>query len=287
MPPDWVSGACLLVRGELLERVDGWDERFFMYCEDVDLCRPIRELGLEVVFEPAAVPLHLGEASALGAMLLLHILAASRLIYAEKHSSPLWTRDGAARGRVGLFDARDRSFRARMFGEAISARPSVRRGRLCGANQTAVEVVHLAGRGVEAGRRLRLLSCVVRVTLLDYLVCPSCEGMLDSRPEAWDESHVMTGALRCTGCDAVYPVERGVPRMNVGMEGLNDVARTFSYEWKAHSEGRLEKEGKKPCGASPRPSTGATFERRPGWTTRTSRARLHSTQAAVRRGSHA
>ena len=38
-PAEWLSGACLLVRRSLLEQMDGFDEGFFMYCEDKDLCR--------------------------------------------------------------------------------------------------------------------------------------------------------------------------------------------------------------------------------------------------------
>lgn len=83
---DWVSGACLLVRRDLLARLGGWDERFFMYCEDIDLCKRVRDLGFDVVFEPAAVAVHEGGASAPRAS-LLPVLAASRLRYAEKHYS--------------------------------------------------------------------------------------------------------------------------------------------------------------------------------------------------------
>ncbi|MGH2935406.1 MAG: glycosyltransferase family 2 protein [Gaiellaceae bacterium] len=85
-PVDWVSGACLLVRRELLERIGGWDERFFMYCEDVDLCKRIHDIGFEVVFEPAALAVHAGGASAPRAS-LLPVLAASKVLYAEKHES--------------------------------------------------------------------------------------------------------------------------------------------------------------------------------------------------------
>ena len=53
----------------------------------------------------------------------------------------------------------------------------------------------------------------------------------------------MTGTLLCKGCAYVYPVVRGVPRMNAGMEGLERVAQTFSFEWGAHHAGKLEESG--------------------------------------------
>jgi N-acetylglucosaminyl-diphospho-decaprenol L-rhamnosyltransferase len=82
--PDWVSGACMLVRRSLLEELDGLDDGFFMYCEDIDLCRRIRNAGYDIVFEPAAEIVHEGGASAPRAS-LLPVLAASRLRYASKH----------------------------------------------------------------------------------------------------------------------------------------------------------------------------------------------------------
>jgi GT2 family glycosyltransferase len=86
--PEWVSGACILVRRELLERLGGFDEAFFMYSEDTDLCRRIRDAGLTVRFEPGAVAVHHGGASAPRAA-LLPVLAASRIRYASKHASTL------------------------------------------------------------------------------------------------------------------------------------------------------------------------------------------------------
>ncbi len=50
--PDWVSGACLLVRREDAEAVGLLDERFFMYTEDVDFCAAIRARGRRVLFTP-------------------------------------------------------------------------------------------------------------------------------------------------------------------------------------------------------------------------------------------
>jgi SAM-dependent methyltransferase/uncharacterized protein YbaR (Trm112 family) len=80
----------------------------------------------------------------------------------------------------------------------------------------------------------------MRIELLDYLLCPSCTSTLESRPEDLEGEEVITGTLACSSCETVYPVIRGVPRMNVGMQGLERVAHTFSYEWNAHHAGDLE-----------------------------------------------
>ncbi|MGH2798630.1 MAG: glycosyltransferase family 2 protein [Thermoleophilaceae bacterium] len=82
--PDWVSGACLLVRRRTLEAVGGLDEGFFMYCEDKDLCRRVRNAGWDVRYVPDVVAVHAGGASAPRAS-LLPVLAASRIRYARKH----------------------------------------------------------------------------------------------------------------------------------------------------------------------------------------------------------
>lgn len=94
---EWVSGACMLVRREALNEVGGWDEGFFLYGEDQDLCRRMWSAGYEVLFEPAATAVHLGGASAPRAR-LLPVLARSRIRYAGKHRS----RAAAALERVGI-----------------------------------------------------------------------------------------------------------------------------------------------------------------------------------------
>jgi GT2 family glycosyltransferase len=55
---DWVSGCAMAVRRELIEQLGGFDEQFFMYCEDVDLCRRARQAGHEVLYLPAASARH-------------------------------------------------------------------------------------------------------------------------------------------------------------------------------------------------------------------------------------
>jgi GT2 family glycosyltransferase len=56
---DWVSGACLLLRPELAGKKILFDESFFMYLEDVDLCARVRELGYRILFTPDAEIVHL------------------------------------------------------------------------------------------------------------------------------------------------------------------------------------------------------------------------------------
>ena len=95
--PDWVSGACILVRRSTLEELGGWDERYFLYCEDIDLCRRVRGLGLDVRFDPGARAVHREGQSAPSAT-TIPLLAASKAHYASN------TRRSAAAivERVGL-----------------------------------------------------------------------------------------------------------------------------------------------------------------------------------------
>lgn len=55
---DWVSGAAMLVRREVFERIGLLDERFWAYCEDVDLCWRAWQAGFKVLFCPDAVIVH-------------------------------------------------------------------------------------------------------------------------------------------------------------------------------------------------------------------------------------
>ena len=55
---DWVSGACFVARRPAWEDLGGFDEAYFMYAEDVDLCWRAHRAGWKVVFEPAARVVH-------------------------------------------------------------------------------------------------------------------------------------------------------------------------------------------------------------------------------------
>jgi GT2 family glycosyltransferase len=49
---DWVSGASLFIRKDIFEKLGGFDEKFFMYFEDMDLCKRARNLGYKVLYFP-------------------------------------------------------------------------------------------------------------------------------------------------------------------------------------------------------------------------------------------
>ncbi|HXW38355.1 MAG TPA: glycosyltransferase family 2 protein [Acidimicrobiales bacterium] len=55
---DWVSGACFLARRRALDEIGGFDEGYFMFAEDMDLCWRVGEAGWKVGFEPAAAVTH-------------------------------------------------------------------------------------------------------------------------------------------------------------------------------------------------------------------------------------
>ena len=57
--PDWTSFAAVLIRREVLDQVGLLDEGFFMYYEDVDYCRRVREQGWKICHEPRARVVHL------------------------------------------------------------------------------------------------------------------------------------------------------------------------------------------------------------------------------------
>jgi GT2 family glycosyltransferase len=98
--PAWLSASCLMARREALAEVGGFDEAFFLYEEDVDLCLRLRRAGWSVVFTPAAAVVHhLGrstEADPARARLEYH---RSHLRYYRKHNGLLST--AALRALIG------------------------------------------------------------------------------------------------------------------------------------------------------------------------------------------
>ena len=56
---NWVSGAALFTKTDLWKRLNGMDEKYFMYIEDVDYCRRVGDLGFEIIYSPEVEIIHL------------------------------------------------------------------------------------------------------------------------------------------------------------------------------------------------------------------------------------
>jgi GT2 family glycosyltransferase len=88
--PDWVSGACLLVRRADAEAAGGLDERYFMYTEDVDFCAAIRARGRRILFAPEVEVVHLrGRSAASDPSRTRAAYRHSQVAFYEKHH-PHW-----------------------------------------------------------------------------------------------------------------------------------------------------------------------------------------------------
>jgi GT2 family glycosyltransferase len=89
----WVTGGCLLVRRDCFQQLNGLDESFFLYYEDVDFCRRAKAAGWSIWFDPSMevthhFPLHVRSVPAPLRLMTRHAL----LTYAAKHWSGWRTR---------------------------------------------------------------------------------------------------------------------------------------------------------------------------------------------------
>ncbi|MDD8027457.1 MAG: glycosyltransferase family 2 protein [Acidobacteriota bacterium] len=84
----WLSAACLLARREAVDRVGGFDEAFFIYFEDIDLCRRIREAGWRLIFDPRVQIQHVGGATTSSRLRRSRLeYRRSQLRFYDKHAS--------------------------------------------------------------------------------------------------------------------------------------------------------------------------------------------------------
>ena len=83
---DWTTGSYMLVRREALESAGYFDERFFMYAEEIDLCRRIKAAGWEIRHLPQMTILHRVFKGGVSPK-VESLVAATRMMYARKHFS--------------------------------------------------------------------------------------------------------------------------------------------------------------------------------------------------------
>ncbi len=85
---DWITGAALMMRKDVFTEIGGFDESYFMYFEDVDLCRRIRNAGHEVRYNPETSMIHLvGQSANKEKTRVSREYRASQLRYYRKHHS--------------------------------------------------------------------------------------------------------------------------------------------------------------------------------------------------------
>lgn len=93
---DWVSGCAMLIRREVWQQLGGFDEQFFMYCEDVDLCWRAHEAGWKVVYYPEAMVTHaIGRSSDKAVNAMIRQFHRSHQLFFRKHYAPrlpIWSR---------------------------------------------------------------------------------------------------------------------------------------------------------------------------------------------------
>src|SRR3989344_8468693 len=85
---DWVSGACLMIKKELFEKLKGFDENFFMYIEDMELCYRAKKEGFLTYFYPDIKLEHRQEGSSSRQFAIKNIYKG--ILYFYKKHKPYW-----------------------------------------------------------------------------------------------------------------------------------------------------------------------------------------------------
>ena len=82
---DWVAGMFMVFRSNAFRAVNGFDERYFLYYEDVDICRRLKAAGFKTVYEPSVSVVHDARRASRRDLRLMRIHAASALRYLTRH----------------------------------------------------------------------------------------------------------------------------------------------------------------------------------------------------------
>jgi len=83
---DFVSGGFMMVKKDLFEKLRGFDEKFFMYVEDMEFCFRAKKIGINTYFTPNAVVSHKGQGSSNRGFAIIHIYKGLLYFY-RKHKS--------------------------------------------------------------------------------------------------------------------------------------------------------------------------------------------------------
>lgn len=100
------TGCCLLIRRQVLEKVKGYDENYFLYYEDADLSERVRRLNYKIVYEPKAVVWHKNAQSTggSGSEIQDYFTTRNRMLFGNRYA-PLRTRAALARESMRLISS--------------------------------------------------------------------------------------------------------------------------------------------------------------------------------------
>jgi N-acetylglucosaminyl-diphospho-decaprenol L-rhamnosyltransferase len=119
---DHPLGAALMIRSKTLTQVGGFDERFFMYCEEIDLCCRIKNAGWEIYCVPEAEIVHLvGQSTRQFRDQMFVALWRSRFLMFEKHEGPTFRWVARRLVRFGLSVEAQKARAAHRRGEIDAA----------------------------------------------------------------------------------------------------------------------------------------------------------------------
>ncbi|MDW8406002.1 glycosyltransferase family 2 protein [Chloroflexus sp.] len=117
-PIDYPLGACMLVRSATIAEVGGMDEGYFMYCEEVDWCRRIKQAGWAIWQTPAAQVIHVGGAATGQFRWRMQVaLWQARARYMAKFASPATQRAFQILVTVGMLRLMGQAWRKYVIGQ--------------------------------------------------------------------------------------------------------------------------------------------------------------------------
>lgn len=144
-PVDWVTGACMLTSTSMLDELGGMDEDFFLYYEEVALCREARRRGWRVEYDPTVEVVHLRPLQNRPVTPKMRVITRhSKLLYFRKHLSrwQFWGLCGIVAAEAKVFGAwarlRGRGEEARSWETVARVERALRGGARLGGRDVLV-----------------------------------------------------------------------------------------------------------------------------------------------------
>ena len=182
---DWGTGAALLIRADVAREIGQWNEDFFLYSEEIDYLRRVRDSGYRVRFDPAAVVRHRLGGSGVSPS-LASLMAVNRIRYAEMHHGRVYS--AAIRGAVALaeilraYDATHRRtlgvvLNRRRWRDLPAATKPVVPDPISGCKDRGAVIIPAYNEATVIERTLAPLSAAVQQGYIEVIVV--CNGCTD------------------------------------------------------------------------------------------------------------